>query len=96
MSVADLQQPLEVEMLSPPACCHTADQSVTEASISGRVLVEGVLHGRAMVNKRDTLAAAVDLLKVGADLCLTPLYCEEKSSFNADGTTQAASTYFLC
>ena len=65
--VADMQQPLSVELLSPPACCSTAEQrSTIEASVSGRVLLEGVLHGRAMVSKKDTLAAAVDLLKVSA------------------------------
>lgn len=69
--VAEMQQPLVVDMLSPPACCCTAEQRDTkEASVSGRVLVEGVLHGRAMVNKKDTLAAAVEFLKVCARMCL--------------------------
>ena len=65
VSVADVQQPTEVELLSSPACCCTASQQDTrEASVSGRVLIEGVLHGRAMVSKKDSLAAAVDFLKV--------------------------------
>lgn len=69
--VADMQQPLVVDMLSPPACCCIAEQRDTKgASVSGRVLVEGVLHGRAMVNKKDTLAAAVEFLKVSVRMCL--------------------------
>jgi len=32
------------------------------------VVLEGVLHGRAMVHKKDTLSTAVDLLKV----CICP------------------------
>ena len=65
VSVADVQQPVEIQLLSPPACCATAEQQDTrEASVSGRVLIEGVLHGRAMVSKKDLLAAAVDFLKV--------------------------------
>ncbi|KAL3154261.1 hypothetical protein ABBQ32_013758 [Trebouxia sp. C0010 RCD-2024] len=63
--VQDMQQPLVVELLSPPTCCFpTEHRSTEEASVSGRVLLEGVLHGRAVVSKKDTLAAAVDLLKV--------------------------------
>ena len=75
--VADMQQPLVVDMLSPPACCCTAEQRDTkEASVSGRVLVEGVLHGRAMVNKKDTLAEAVEFLKVSARCgCCAVLCC---------------------
>ena len=65
--VSDMQQPLVVQLLSPPACCCTAEQrATTEASVSGRVIIKGVLHGRAMVNKKDTLAAAVEFLKVSA------------------------------
>lgn len=72
--VSDMQQPLVVELLSPPACCSTAEQRDTaEASVSGRVMIEGVLHGRAMVNKKDTLAAAVQFLKVSAIILL--LFC---------------------
>ena len=63
--VSDLQQPLVVELLSPPACCSTAgERNTKEDSVSGRVLIEGVLHGRAVLNKKDTLAAAVQFLKV--------------------------------
>lgn len=65
--VSEMQQPLVVQLLSPPSCCCTAEQrDTTEASVSGHVVVKGVLHGRAMVNKKDTLAAAVGFLKVGA------------------------------
>ena len=64
-TVADLQQPLELELLSPPACCCASQgQDATEASVRGRVLLRGALQGRAMVHKKDTLAAAVDFLKV--------------------------------
>lgn len=66
-TVGDLQQPLQVELLCPPCCCDTTDAAdVKEASVSGRVVLEGVMHGRAMVHKKDTLSTAVDLLK--ADL----------------------------
>ena len=81
--VSDMQQPLVVELLSPPACCSTAEQrDTTEASVSGRVMLEGVLHGRVMLNKKDTLAAAVQFLKVStmalpscAALCCAVLCC---------------------
>lgn len=65
-TVGHLQQPLEVELLCPPTCCDdtaVADDG-KEAWATGRVVLEGVLHGRAMVNKRDSVSAAVDLLKV--------------------------------
>ncbi|DBB06564.1 TPA: hypothetical protein ACH3X1_012103 [Trebouxia sp. C0004] len=66
-TVGDLQQPLQVELLCPPSCCDTTQAAdVKEASVSGRVVLEGVLHGRAMVHKKDMLSTAVDLLK--ADL----------------------------
>lgn len=64
-TIGDLQQPSEVELLCPPACCDTAETSNSkEASVSGRIVLEGVLHGRAMVHKKDSVAAAVDMLKV--------------------------------
>ncbi|DBA99770.1 TPA: hypothetical protein ACH3X3_012314 [Trebouxia sp. C0006] len=67
-TVGDLQQPLQVELLCPPSCCCATTEAadVREASVSGRVVLEGVLHGRAVVHKKDTLSTAVDLLK--ADL----------------------------
>ncbi|DBA67140.1 TPA: hypothetical protein ACH3X2_001463 [Trebouxia sp. C0005] len=66
-TVGDLQQPLQVELLCPPCCCDTTEAAdVKKASVSGRVVLEGVLHGRAMVHKKDMLSTAVDLLK--ADL----------------------------
>ena len=72
--VSDMQQPLVVELLSPPACCSEAEQRHTaEASVSGRVMIEGVLYGTAMVNKKDTLAAAVQFLKVSVMIRL--LFC---------------------
>lgn len=64
-TVGDLQQPSEVELLCPPTCCDTtAVADGKEAWVTGRVVLEGVLHGRAIVNKRDPVSAAVDLLKV--------------------------------
>ena len=65
-TVGDLQQPLQVELLCPPSCCCATTEAadVREASVSGRVVLEGVLHGRAVVHKKDTLSTAVDLLKV--------------------------------
>ena len=68
-TVGDLQQLSQVELLCPPSCCDTTEAAdVKEASVSGRVVLEGVLHGRAMVHKKDTLSTAVDLLKV----CICP------------------------
>ncbi len=64
-TVGDLQQPSQVELLCPPCCCDTTEAAdVKEASVSGRAVLEGVLHGRAVVHKKDTLSTAVDLLKV--------------------------------
>lgn len=66
-TVNDLQQPLEVELMCAPACVDTAEAADSKgASVTGRVVLEGVLHGRAMVNKKDSVAAAVEMLK--ADL----------------------------
>lgn len=64
-TVNDLQQPLEVELMCAPACVDTAEAADSKgASVTGRVVLEGVLHGRAMVNKKDSVAAAVEMLKV--------------------------------
>ncbi|KAL3139847.1 hypothetical protein ABBQ38_004145 [Trebouxia sp. C0009 RCD-2024] len=95
--VQDMQQPLVVELLSPPACCFAAEHRTTEeASVSGRVLLEGVLHGRAVVSKKDTLAAAVDFLK--ADLIgslqarVDLLLAEADDLLSAGGTAALASS----
>lgn len=72
-TVNDLQQPLEVELMCAPACVDTAEAADSKgSSVTGRVVLEGVLHGRAMVNKKDSVAAAVEMLKVW---CLYGICC---------------------
>ncbi|KAL3154262.1 hypothetical protein ABBQ32_013758 [Trebouxia sp. C0010 RCD-2024] len=94
--VQDMQQPLVVELLSPPTCCFpTEHRSTEEASVSGRVLLEGVLHGRAVVSKKDTLAAAVDLLKadlIGSLQARVDLLLAEADEYLAAGATAALAS----
>lgn len=56
-----------ITLLYPPACQDTTDPSSSQqATVSGRIVLDGMLSGRALVHKKDTWDAAVDMLK--ADL----------------------------
>ena len=67
-TVADLPggEALELDLFCEPSACSTTgqQQSSKERSVSGRIVLKGLLLGRAIVHKKDSLAAAADLLKV--------------------------------
>ena len=66
LPVGDIALASSISLLSPPACCNQALPSSADqqATVSGRVLLEGTLFGHAQVQKKDTWGAAVDMLKV--------------------------------
>ena len=66
-TIADLpsESPPEITLLCTPAVCSTADAPYgKQEAVTGRLVLRGVLCARAMVNRKDTLAVAVDLIKV--------------------------------
>lgn len=74
ITVADLPSdcPPQMELLCMPALCSSAEpERAEQEDVSGRLLMTGVMHATAMVNKKDTLATAVELIKVSrsAHLC---------------------------
>lgn len=66
-TIADLssESPSEIALLCTQPVCSTADaQDTKQEAVTGRLVLTGVLYARAMVNRKDTLAVAVDLIKV--------------------------------
>lgn len=55
----------DAELLCPSAVYRTSDpQPGQQDIVTGRLLLTGTLHARAIVNKKDSLATAMDLIKV--------------------------------
>ena len=66
-----------ITLLCQPACQNTTDVSSSQqATVSGRVVLEGELTGHAQVHKKDTWEAAVDFLKVSCPLLPATMFVQ--------------------
>ena len=55
----------DVDLLCPPVACRSPDiQPGQQSVVTGRLLLTGTMHARAIVNKKATLATVIDLIKV--------------------------------